>query len=190
MKTLATAMTVVMLSATAALAENFENTTFAVEATSGALDVTVDANADGLTNVEVGVTAGVVRLALGTDLLDADTLTATAEYAVVMSVTDSLAAYGTAQVAYATTTDFQDGDWSMNPSVGLEFQVTNAVAVYGEVGYSWDVSTDMDRLGGYVEFGVPFAVTSAVTLTPSVARSFDTGTDNPTEARLVASLSF
>jgi hypothetical protein len=186
-KIFTTAAAIVALSATTAhAADDWDNTTYGVEMISGPLDFSIDVDNDGLTDVEVGYTAleynigenveSNVRFALSTGIREEDDVAVIGQYNISMMATPSLLIYGTAEVAYATDSGFSDGDWLVEPSAGAAYSITDTVAVYGEVGYTWDMSNDFDQLGGYVEVGLPVAVTDAIVVTPSVSQSF--GTDN------------
>lgn len=171
---------------TAVIAEDFDTTSFTVEVVSGDLDFTVDGDVDGFNQLEVGLTSldhsyGIVdanvRLSFGTDLVAADTVFFRGEYNAYAFVDESLTLYGIMGVQYTTDTSFEDGIWTIDPSAGAQYQITDEVAIFGEVGYTWDASNDMESLGGYVEAGLPFGLTDSVTLTPSIVRTFDTAVD-------------
>jgi opacity protein-like surface antigen len=167
-----------------AIAADFDTNTFSIEATSGVLDFSVDATENGLTDLAVGVT-GFAHSFANLDVnirgelsynFDADTIGARTEYNVVTVLATNVTAYGSAALQYTTVeTDLTDGDFALDPSVGVAYQVTNSVSVFGEVGYTWDMSNNWDRLGGYVEVGMPVVLSDAVTLTPSLIRGFDDG---------------
>jgi hypothetical protein len=173
-----------MTFATAASAENFKNNTFSVTAISGSLDFTLDGDKDGLTDAEVGAVFlphslgsfdADVRVAFAYDL-DSSRVGVRGEYGVAGEVATNLAVYSIAAVEYVTSaSDLGNGDFLLDPSFSVAYHITDRVSVFGEVGYTWDLSNSFDRLGGYAEVGVPFAVTDSITVTPSVVREFDTG---------------
>jgi opacity protein-like surface antigen len=186
MKTILATLALITTMATSAMAADFDNNTYGVTVTSGALDFALDANEDGLTDFEVGATGlaytvgavdANVRGALSYNL-DTDTIGVRGEYNVDWSTATNTTVYGTAAVEYATVnTDLKDGDFFFDPSVGASYAFSDGVSVFGEVGYTWNASDDWSRAGGYVEVGVPFTVVDNVTVTPSLVRGFDTGSD-------------
>jgi len=203
MKTTILAMIAALgVTAGAASADNFENNTYGVNITSGVMDFGVDGNEDGLTNFETGVTGfgyatgayeGEVRAALTYDL-DADTIGVRGEYNAGYDLGRNFAAYGSVAVEYATLdNDLGNGDFFFDPSVGVSYVFSNTVSVFGEVGYTWDITNDNVASGfednGYVEFGVPLTVSSTVTVTPSVVREIDT-VDEETNLNLDVTLNF
>lgn len=182
MKSTILALSVLAFGATAAMAEDFKNNTFGVTVTSGMVDFNIDAGEDGLTNLEVGLTgfdhnigaaAANVRFALGTSLDAANDVYLRGEYNVTYQLAEKTSLYGSAAVEYATNTKLDDGNLFADPSVGVYHQVTDKVAVFGEVGYTWDISEDWARQGGYAEVGMPVVVAQNVVLTPSVVYTFD-----------------
>jgi len=186
MKTILATLALITTMATSAMAADFDNNTYGVTVTSGALDFALDANEDGLTDFEVGATGlaytvgavdANVRGALSYNL-DTDTIGVRGEYNVNWAAATNTTVYGTAAVEYATVnTDLKDGDFFFDPSVGVSYAFADGVSVFGEVGYTWNASDDWSRAGGYVEVGVPFTVVDNVTVTPSLVRGFDTGSD-------------
>lgn len=188
--------------ASVASADNFDNNTYSVNITLGAMDFSIDGNKDDLTNFEAGVTGfgytagdfeGELRAALTYDL-DADTVGVRGEYNAGYDFSSSFTAYGTAAVEYITPdNDLGNGDFFLDPSVGVSYAFSNTLSVFGEVGYTWDLTDDHVGAGfedrGYVEAGVPFAVSSTVTVTPSVVREFNTANDE-TNLNLGVTLNF
>jgi hypothetical protein len=156
---------------TPAIADNFNNTTADLTLVSGALDVEVGANNDGLADIQVGVTVSDFHIAVGTDIVESDNLYVRGEYTRSATLIDSVDVYGTAAIKYASTVDFSSGVWSIDPTVGVSHEIADMVSVYGEVGYTWDASNDFNGLGGVVEVGTPFTLTSGTTVTPSVTYS-------------------
>lgn len=176
-----------MTFATAASADNFKNNTFNVTAISGALDFTLDGDKDGLTDAEAGIVFlphslgsfdADVRVAFAYDL-NSSAVGARGEYGVAGEVVGNLDVYAVAAVEYVTTAgDLGTGDFLLDPTVGVTYNVTDRVSLFGEVGYTWDMSNSFDRLGGYAEVGVPFSVTNDITVVPSIVREFDTGNND------------
>ena len=182
MKTIVTAAALFAATSTTAMAADWENTTVGVNMISGPLDFSIDADEDGLTDLEVGYTTlehsfgnvnADLRFALGTNMRGTDTMTALGQYNMSMLAAESFTVYGTAEVAYTATTDFDNEVWTFNPYAGVSYAITDNLDVYGEVGYSWDMSDDFDQEGGYVEIGMPIHATTSMTITPSVSRTFD-----------------
>jgi hypothetical protein len=183
---------------TANASDNFNNNTLSFTAVSGALDFTLDANRNGLTEAEVG--AVVFRHSLGgfdADVraalrynLDSGDIALRGEYGIGGEVATNVVVYGVAAVEYVTSqTNLRGGDFHFNPSVGAAYHFTDRVALFGEVGYTWDISNSWNSLGGYVEVGVPFSVTNNLTVTPSVVRQFHTG-DNSYQLNLGVAFTF
>lgn len=173
--------------ASTASADNFKNNTFSVSAVSGALGFTLDGNKDGLTEAEVS--AGVLAYSIGsfdTDVsvafkynLDSNTIGLRGEYGIGTEIANGFAMYGVAAVEYATTAgDLGTGDFLLDPTLGVAYHVTDRVSMFGEVGYTWDMSNSFNKLGGSAEVGVVFLATDAVSIIPSISREFDTGNND------------
>lgn len=196
---LATTAAVLTLSATTAMAGDFDNTVFGVDVTSGALDFSLDANEKGLTDFAVGATGFAHKSFGGFDAsvrgelnynFDADTIGIRAEYNVIRDVAANVAVYGSAAVEYVTAnTDLGDGDFYLDPSIGVLYEINPKVSVFGELGYTWDMSNDFRAVGGYVELGLPVQVTETVAVVPSLVRTIDTGADE-TNLSLRVAVSF
>ena len=190
------------ITATAAVADDFDNNTYGINITSGVMDFAIDGNEDGITDLETGLTGfgytagayeGEVRTALAYNL-DDDTIGIRGEYNAAYDLSTDLSVYGTAAVDYTTLeTDLGNGDFFFDPSAGVSYTVNNTVSVFGEVGYTWDLTDDHVGAGftdsGYVEAGVPLAINSTVTVTPSIVREFDTA-DDETNFNLDVTLNF
>jgi hypothetical protein len=183
-KFLATTATIFSLVATSATSQDWEQTSYGIEMISGPIDFSIDLDDDGLTNVEVGYTAfqysngesvnSDVRFALA---VDEDDATLIGQYNVFNNINPDFMVYGTLEVAYETDTSFSDGTWLIAPSAGAAHSVSEGIAVYGEVGYTWNMSDDVGR-GGYVEIGLPIASRRGnVIVTPSITQTFDTPND-------------
>jgi len=177
--------------------ETLKDTTVSVTAISGALDFTLEGNRNGATNLGVGLSAfdhsygpinAGLRFALETDLDEADSLSARAEYSLGTDIAGG-SVYGIAAVQYDTNTKFESGTVLFDPTVGASYGLTDRIAVFAEVGYTWELNQGKRDLGGSVEVGVPFAVTDQLNLTPSIARAFRTG-DNTTSANLNLTFQF
>jgi hypothetical protein len=198
MKTFLTTTAVAMTLATASFAADFQNNTADVVITSGVLDFAVSADSAGITDLEVGATGfkhslGVFDADIRAEVsynLPADTIGLRAEYNLQWLAAQRTAVYGTAAVQYTTTdTDLGNGDFYFEPSIGVAHSLNDRVGVFGEVGYTWDISNDWARNGGYVEIGAPIAITDSVSLVPSIVRGFDDGV-NQTNVNLSVQLSF
>ncbi len=172
--------------------ETLKDTTLSVTAIAGPLDFTIEGNRDGATELEVGLSAfdhsyggvdATLRFVLGTDLRGKDIVFGRVEYVFGSEVADSTFVYGTAAVQYDTNTKFESGTVLFDPTLGASYGLTDRIAVFAEVGYTWELNQGKRDLGGSVEVGVPFAVTDQLYLTPSVARTFRTD-DNATSANL------
>jgi len=190
------------ITATAATADDFDNNTYGINVTSGAMDFAIDGNEDSITELETGLTSfgyttgayeGEVRTALAYNLND-DTIGVRGEYNAAYDLFNNLTVYGTAAVDYTTLeSDLGNGDFFFDPSAGVNYIINNTVSVFGEVGYTWALTDD--HVGadftdsGYVEAGVPLAINSTVTVTPSIVREFDTAEDE-TNVNLNLTLNF
>lgn len=98
--------------------------------------------------------------------------------------------YGSAAVDYvALEDDFSNGDWYMSPYAGVVYDVSESVATFVEVGYTWDMSNDWDTSGGYGEVGVDFMINEDIKVTPSVVQEFDTP-DEYAQMNLTVALQF
>lgn len=184
--------------ATAAAADDFDNNTFEVTLNSGALDFALDADEAGLTDFEVGVSGLAHKVGAAnanvrgafTYNLDADTIGIRGEYNVWGNIAAKTDAYGTAAVEYKTVeTDLSNGDFFFDPSVGIQYIINEKVAVFGEVGYTWNMDDDWSKEGGYVEIGLPVTVARDVTITPSLIRGIDDGAEE-TNMNVALALAF
>lgn len=184
--TLAMTALVVALSSNASAADNFDNNTYKLSVGSGALDFALDGNKNGITDFEVGATGlehtlgevdAVARAAFGYNF-NTDTISVRGEYDALYDVTASATVYGTVAVEYATIeTDLADGDFLFDPSLGVEYVFDNTFAVFGEIGYTWNMSDDWRREGAYVEVGMPITVNKSITVTPGFVRGIDGSAD-------------
>lgn len=181
-----------------ASADDFENTTFETVVYSDNLQFSVSGDyIDGVNAASTGITfmeyqLGTVNANLYAELeyhMLADEVTLTGEYQ--MSRTFAFGnVYGAAAVSYtANEDDLGDGTWLASPYAGVTYGLTDNIATFAEVGYSWDMSNDWTNSGGYGEIGVDFAVNENITLTPSVVTTFDTANDS-TNLNLTMAFSF
>jgi hypothetical protein len=196
MKLFTSAALVTALSTAAVSADVLKDTTVAITATSGALDFTLEGTRNDMTSVEIGTTVlehsyanigADVRLSFGTDLGAANDVYGRVEYNVITEVPYGFLAYGSLAVQYDTNTRLSAFDWTLDPSVGVSYDL-GVVGVYAEVGYAWGIDSGLNDFGGYTEIGVPFAIGN-VTVTPSIARTFNTGAEETT-ANLGVAFSF
>jgi hypothetical protein len=195
MKTILTTTAVLALMTSVALADNFDNNTFKLSVNSGMLDFNTTADKSGISTFQLGVTGfeyklGQVDAALRgafTYNLGTNAIGLRGEYLVNWATTKA-AVYGTAALEYVTyNTNLADGNFLFDPSVGVQYQLTERVSVFGEVGYTWNLSNDFSSLGGYVELGLPVTLNKAVTVTPSVVRGLGDGLE---ETNLSLSVAF
>jgi len=198
MKTFITAVIIAAAASTAAYAEDWKNTTMEINMVSGPLDFSIEANQDNFTDLEFGYTfyehtyGGVdadIRFALGTNARNADNLTFLGQYNMSTVVGNNFELYGTAEIAYVSSADLDDESWMFRPETGVMFNVNDKVSVFGEVGYSWNMSDDFADEGGYVQIGMPFHATDSMTITPSIVQTFDVA-DESANFRLEASFNF
>ena len=79
---------------------------------------------------------------------------------------------------YFMLDDFDNGDFLLTPRARVTLEATDAVAGFGELGYSWNASEDFADLGGYGELGFDFGLTNEVMLSTSVVAPFETENDD------------
>lgn len=85
----------------------------------------------------------------------------------------------TGQAAYvALTEDFGNGDLFVTPSANVEYAMTDRVAVFGEVGYTWNATNDFHAEGGYGQVGLDVGLTDTVGVRPSIVKPFDSASDD------------
>jgi hypothetical protein len=187
---IATSLTV----ATSAAAGDFDNTTASVNAEWDRFEIELNGSTDnGYDSVKLG--AEVLSYGLGentTSALDVylkhydlgDEVGLGAEYTVTYAPS-ALSFYGSADLEYRTEADV----FRLTPTVGTAYEVSKVTTVWGEVGYTWDVTNDWARKGGKLEVGADFAVADNVALSPSVVHRFDTANDD-TQLNLGLNLKF
>lgn len=194
---IATSLTV----ATSAAAGDFDNTTASVNAEWDRFEFELNGSTDGgYDSVKLG--AEVLSYNLGektTSTLDVylkhydvdvalaatDEVGLGAEYTVTYAPS-ALSLYGSADLEYRTEADV----FRLTPTVGTAYEVSKVTTVWGEVGYTWDVTNDWAREGGKLEVGADFAVADNVALSPSVVHRFDAGANDGTQLNLGLNLKF
>lgn len=176
---IATAMLSVV--STTALADDFDNNTASATFLSGSTSVRVDVDEDGLQEIEplsvitsydMGIFQSDVVGGFAYDF-DTDEISVIGQYNVstVVGITEM---YGSAEVEYRTIqTDFSDGDFYVNPSVGVNAVFNETFSAFAEVGYSWNATDDWAEQGGYTEIGMPINTGYGFAITPSLIRGFD-----------------
>lgn len=163
---------------TASVTAQWDQITFELEGTenTGFESVTVGAEVFAYNmNEAIASTVGVYA----TYYNSADEFAIGAEYALTYSV-DALAVYGSAEVEY----NFETEEVSLTPTIGAAYAVSETATLWGDVGYTFDMTNDLDRVGGVAEVGVDFAVASNITLTPSVVYVFDQANGAADEAQI------
>ena len=176
------------LTAGAASADDFDNTVASVTAEFSRYDLTIEGTEDD----------SYTELSFGANIVGGLDMSVTHYHAVdaygigldytATTQVGAVEVWGVAEVEYvALDGDLDGGDFFATPTVGAGYDVTNAVTVWSEVGYTWNASESFDRVGGVAEVGVDFTLAENVTLTPSVVRTFDTGAD---ESQLNLNLTF
>lgn len=157
-----------------------ENTTLGIEVLAGPVDFKLEGSRSGFTGFEAGFStfdhsyAGIdanFRFALGSDLGLADNLYARAEYNFGADLHTNLSVYGSAAVQYEI-----GGVWTLDPSIGVSYGITERIGVFGEVGYTYGLTNTVTN-GGYVEVGTPVSITDSVYVTPSIKRTFNSAAD-------------
>lgn len=186
---LAAALAAVTVTATAAVADDFDNTTATVSAEWNRFTFEVEgAEDDGYVSATVG--AEVLAYSFGektnsaldvylTHYHDVDELALGAEYTVTYAP-NALSVYGAAQVEYG----FDSEAFEVTPTVGAAYEFTATTTAWGEVGYTWNATDDWARVGGVAEIGVDFVVADNITLTPSVVHKFDRANGSADESQL------
>lgn len=180
--------------ASAASADDFDNTLLTTTVTTGNLEFSVssgvDRNLEGLGDDWVaGAKATVLSYGLGEGTSDVKLYGQFGEVAedefgvlgaqyVWTTVDEGSTLELTADAAYVMFDDFENGDLVLTPSAELTAALDNQIAVFGGVGYSWDATNDFAQLGGYVEAGADIALTDTVSVRPSVVQPFDTANDD------------
>jgi hypothetical protein len=189
MKTKLFAFATAMTLATAASAEDFDNTAFTLGASWDQFTLSFEGDvADGYNSATIGAevlshetganTTGTLSASL--TLFEADNeVELGAEYAVVYSPS-AWTVYGAAGAEYA----FNAETFDVTPTVGVSFVAAEAVDVFGQVGYTWEASDAWAAQGGELEVGTNLAVAGNVVLTPSVVYSFDQADGSANEAQL------
>jgi hypothetical protein len=184
---------------TATYAGDFDDTQFTTTVTSGNLQFTIDTTArDNFNSLNVGAYIHEYRMGnffvelygeVGYNRLT-DTMNLLGEYQVYTALNSNTTMYGALAVNYVTpTNDLSNGDFYFQPYVGVTHSLTLDFVVFGEVGYSWDMSNSWANNGGYGEIGFHYHVNDTLTVTPSIVHYFDTGMDL-TQAKLAVTLSF
>lgn len=180
---------------TAAFAENFDNTSLTIVASSDTLDYRLYADSQNeLTGLSIGFYAfpytigenvdANMYVELGYGRLD-ETLNVDIEYQLKTNLSFNTRAYSALSAEYTISADNTQTDGSLvfAPYVGLAHDLNPKLSVFAEVGYDWDVSNDWTQKGGYVEVGSSYMLTDTTYVQPSVVRTFDTGADD-TQANL------
>lgn len=194
-----TAIVGAMFFASSVYAEDFDNSTFETVLYSDRFQFSFSGdNEDGFDSVSAGVvmlpyTIGEtynanVYTEVEYHFLD-DLVTLSGEYQMYKEFNFG-EVYGAAAVDYvALEDDFSDGDWYLSPYAGLVYDVSDSVATFAEVGYTWDMSNEWDNTGGYGELGVDFLINEDIKVTPSVVQEFDTP-DEDAQMNLTVALQF
>ena len=175
------------LTAGAAAADDFDNTTASVTAEFEQFALTVESDSDnGYTKLQFGATILEYELSETVDAkIDAFTAHYDAEdqygvggsYTLTYSVND-FSMWGVAEVEYiGLADDFNIGELYVTPTVGMGYDLTPTVTAWGEVGYTWIATNDWDRDGGTVEVGVDFELADNVVFRTSLSRDFDTAVE-------------
>lgn len=197
-KLLLTTTTILALAATTAIADDFDNTSLETVVYTGNFEFSLSGDTtDGLDNIGVGYTFlhhdvgrfhGNAFAELSYGIVSED-VSIDLEYQASTYV-GAFAVYGAASAEYTTPVDTIDsGDWMFTPYVGGAYMFSDNVSAYTEVGYAWNMSTDWEREGGYVEVGADFGLAENIVITPSITRTFDTA-NNEYQAGLTVGLSF
>ena len=192
-KLLATAAIAATVIGTAAVAQNFDNTQGFVTVNVDRLQFTIDTTQNaGFTNLEAGytflqydmsaVTSADVAAILEYDR-GADTVGLSGKYTLTYAP-GVWTVYGAAAVGYvAPVGNMSNGSFVLTPEVGAAYVISESVDVWGDVGYTWDMTNSFARRGGEAELGMTFGVADNAAVSTSVVRTFDTGADE-TQARV------
>lgn len=201
MKKLLLATVAVFGLATASFAENFDNTSLTVVASSDTLDYKLHADSTNeLTGLSVGFYAfpytigetvdANMYVELGYGRMD-ESLNVDLEYQLKTNLTPYTRAYGALSAEYYISADNVDSEGALvfAPYVGLAHDLNPKLSVFAETGYDWEVTNDWAQNGGYVEVGGSYMLTDTVYFQPSVVRTFDTAA-NDTQAKLEIGFAF
>lgn len=186
-KLLLTTSTIFGLATSVALAEDFENTTVETVVYADNLQFAVSGdNNDGINAASAGITFMPYQLSTVNANLYAeleygfftDDFTVTGEYQMNRSFAFG-DVYGAASTEYTAHEDnFDDGEWTLSPYAGVTYILNDNITTFAEVGYSWNMSQNWDKVGGYGEIGVDFSINENITLKPSIFDTFDTAYDS------------
>lgn len=189
------------LTATAAAANDFNDTGFTLTATTGAFEFQIEGTANtGYNSLRIG--AEVLSYNLS-DTVDASldvfgayyragvTGDASEEIGLGTEYTmgytqDALRLYGSAEVEYLTRAEV----FLVTPTVGAAYQFDTNFEGFAEVGYTWDASNDWAAKGGLAEVGVNIGLAENIVLTPSIRHTFDRAVADNTQVHLGVSFSF
>jgi hypothetical protein len=190
MKTTILAFATTLALATAASAENFDNTAANVTVNWDSFTLGVNGDvANGYTSATVGAevlsyssganTTNTLDVSL-THYQDGDEFAVGAEYAVSYSP-NAWTVYGSAGVEYNLSTDVVE----VTPTVGASFVPAEAVTVWSEVGYTLDATDSWAHVGGTAAVGLDFAVATNTVLSTGVEYKFDQADGSANEAQLM-----
>jgi opacity protein-like surface antigen len=193
--TVLAAVAATALMASAAVAQDFDNTGITITAETGKFQFVLEGTANTGYN-SFGVGYEVLSYGMGANtqsVLDvyathhraANEFSLGAEYTVTHT-RNALSLHGAVDAEYFVSSQVL----AVTPTLGAAYNAAEAVTVWGEVGYTLDATNSWARSGGLFEVGVDFAVASNVTLTPSIRHYFDgVGADN-TQAHIGVSFKF
>lgn len=183
----------------AAKAENFDQTSLTVVASSDTLDYKLHSNnVDGLTGVSAGLSLlpysygnvdANVYVELGYNRTD-ETLSLDAEYRANTNIGENVLVYGALGTTYTVDAGSNNvSHWDANPYVGVSYDVNRKLTAFTEVGNTWNASDSWKNEGGYAQLGANYAVSDTVYVKPSVTRTFNTDA-NDTQAALEVGFAF
>lgn len=197
MKKLLSATAIILVMAMPAIAKDFDRSEFVIKASTANMDYKLYSNSkDGLSGVGVGFylfphTIGNVHANLYGEV-GYRRISQTMEFDLEYQVHQNFANagwYGSIGVEYSAGVGPAPSTLTFAPYVGAEYNFTDRVSGFVEVGHNWDMKNSWNKLGGYAEIGATFNVANDVYLRPSVVRSFKTGA-NSTQARFEVSFAF
>jgi hypothetical protein len=193
MKTTILAFATTLSLATAALADNFDNTAANVTVNWANSSFSVNGDVDnGYTSATVGTevlsysSGANVNNTLDMSLThyqDSDEFAIGAEYALAYSPS-AWTVYGVAGAEYNLSTDVVE----VTPALGVSYDATEAVTAWSEVSYTLDATDSWAQVGGTAGVGLDFAVATNTVLSTGVEYNFDQADGSADEAQFMVGM--
>ena len=172
-----------ILTGTAAYADtNFENSQAFLQFETGPVYAKIEGNSNlSFADVEVGGSVWEASIndklsynvvVYGRYFNDIDEAGVGAKYFLNYEVNAATLVYGELNVLYLST-DLVDYSLGVNPRIGVAYDATELVGLFGELGYTWGADDGFSSVGGRAEAGVDFNVSEAVSIPVSIVGYFD-----------------